>query len=520
MKIKSITAFLAIAIMTFAVDAENNLPSDSSRFTISYKTNTEVNVGSGEFAPYYISSNRYGTLTQPISVSERASIYKPLDSEQRFSYAFGADAIAMYSKPTDYLRFNTDINSLEKNSQRPAPVWLQQLWGEVKWRGMFLLIGMKENDRSIFDNSLSSGDITLSNNARPVPQIRIGFIDFQNIPFTNGWVQIQGEVAYGKFLDSNWLKNHYNRYNSFVTTSTWMHYKRCYFRTKPDERFSLTVGLQHASQFGGYTDRFYDGKLVSHTGEKVKFKDFLNVFVQRQGKNDGIAAGDEAYYVGNHLGSWDLQLRYRFNNFNLTAYMQSPWEDGSGIGKLNGWDGVWGLRYESLQTGIISSAVVEYFDFTNQSGPIHWAPGDHANTQVPGQATGADDYYNNFAYNGWSYYGMSLGSPLMKSTIYNTDGYLHYTDNRIRGFHIGVEGNILGNVDYRLLAGWRMSLGTPFIPTAKQLNNTSMMIEGSYKFPKISGLKIIGQVAFDAGNLYGNNFGILATLGYSGKLSF
>jgi len=508
-----------MAILTGMVSCMAAASADSTRFALHYKAETMVNISSGDFAPYYMASNNAGVLTQPVTVMERAQLYRPIDTNERFSYSFGVDAVADWSKATDYERY--EAGAFHHLAQRPAYVWLQQLWGEVKWRGVFLTVGMKENDRSIFDGPLSSGDITLSNNARPIPQGRIGFIDFQDIPFTNGWVQIQGEIAYGKFADSNWLKNHYNYYNSFITTGVWFHYKRCYFRTNPEARFSVTVGMQHASQFGGYTDYYRKGELVSHSGSKVKFGDFLKVFVQSSGNKSNGGSGDEVYYYGNHLGSWDLQLRYRFDFGSLTAYMQSPWEDGSGIGKLNGWDGVWGLKYESADTdGWVRSALVEYIDFTNQSGPMHWAPGDVPGTQVPGQASGADDYYNNFAYNGWANYGMSLGTPLLKSPVYNRDGYMHFTDNRVRGFHVGIEGILPGGVEYRLLGGYRTSWGTPFIPAQEKRHDTSMMLEGAYTFPKVPGLSIKGQIAFDAGSLYGNNFGIMASVSYSGKIAF
>ena len=97
--------------------------------------------------------------------------------------------------------------------------------------------------------------------------------------------------------------------------------------------------------------------------------------------------------------------------------MESPWEDGSGIGKLNGFDGLYGIEYSSGNKSIINGAVVEYLDFTNQSGPIHWAPNDFPGTTIKVQATGADDYYNNYAYNGYQYYGMSIGSPFIKSPL-------------------------------------------------------------------------------------------------------
>ena len=95
--------------------------------------------------------------------------------------------------------------------------------------------------------------------------------------------------------------------------------------------------------------------------------------------------------------------------------------------------------------------VVEYIDFMNQSGPIHWAPGDFPGTSLVSQATGSDDYYNNKTYNSYANYGLVLGTPVIMSPIYNTDGQILCLNNRMRGFHIGAEGSISPKVDYRVL---------------------------------------------------------------------
>ncbi len=52
---------------------------------------------------------------------------------------------------------------------------IQQLYGEIKYRGVFVEAGMKEHDSPILPQSLTSGDLVESGNARPIPQIRAGF---------------------------------------------------------------------------------------------------------------------------------------------------------------------------------------------------------------------------------------------------------------------------------------------------------------------------------------------------------
>lgn len=483
---------------------------------LEWEATTEVNVGTGTFTPYYIMSNNSDRVTQAFDVQERAKLWHPLDLSRRFSYSFGVEALAGVSSKADYTRYDATDAEWVKNPQRPAVIRLQQLWGEVKYRGVFLSVGMRDNDRSLFDSPLYSGDITLSNNARGIPQVRAGFIDFQNIPFTRGWVQIQGELSWGKFMDSKWLENHFNYYNSFITTDVWMHYKRLYLRTNPDKPFSFTVGMQHAVQFGGNRRIYQNGQCVEQYSYSHGFKDFFNVLLPNQGSGT-----DDNYYEGNHLGSWDISMRYRFSSgAEIRATIQKPWEDGSGIGWLNGFDGVWGLEYKAAAPGWISSAAVQYIDFTNHSGPMHWDPGDFSGTPIGGEATGADNYYNNATYDGWSYYGMALGTPFIKSPIYNTDGYLRFTDNRLRGFQIGIEGTPVTGLNYRMLFSWRKSWGTPFEPRLHKAEATCMLIEAEHVFRAVPALSLKGQVAFDAGKLYGNRFGVAVSLTYKGRLTF
>lgn len=486
-----------------------------SDYPLEWEAGTTVNAGTRTFAPYYIMSNRDGRLTQAYGAMENAKLWRPLDRSHRFSYSFGVEVVAGISSNADYVRYNAADAMWTENAEHPAPVWLQQLWAEVKYRGVFLNVGMRDNDRSLFDSELYPGDITLGNNARGIPQIRVGFIDFQNIPLTRGWVQIQGELAFGKFMDDSWLENHYNYYNSFITTDVWMHYKRLYLRSNPQKPFAVTVGMQHAAQFGGHKRIYQKGECIQEYTYTHGFKDFINIFVPSQG-----VGTDDDYYQGNHLGSWDIQLRYRFSSgAELTAAIQKPWEDGSGIGWLNGFDGIWGLEYRAASPGWLTAAAVQYLDFTNQSGPMHWDEGDFPGTTVGGEATGADNYYNNFTYNGWSNLGMALGTPFIKSPIYNTDGYLCFTDNRVRGFQIGVMGTPLPGLNYRMLLSWRKSWGTPFDPRLHRAEATCMMLEAEHVFRTAPGLSIKGQVAFDAGHLYGNRFGMAVCLTYKGRLT-
>lgn len=471
---------------------------------------TMVNLSTGDFAPYYIMSNHADLIQQGIGVQEYGSVSK-LMGTGRFAWSAGASALAGYTSSVDYERYDATSGVFTKTGRHPGRVSLRELWAAVKWRSVFLMAGMNGNHTPVIGSTIGSGDLVMSRNARPIPQVRAGFMNFKDIPFTNGWVQIFGDIAYGKFTDSGYLKDHFNYYNSFLTTGVYMQYSRAYFRIGAHQNLTGTIGMQHATQFGGTWQTYFHGVQNGNEKNTVKAKDFINAFFPWTGGNSSIK-GEEAYFNGNHIGSWDVAIDYRLPGGKGTVgfYVQSPWEDGSGIGKLNGLDGVWGLRYEAPQCGcpVLSKAVVEYIDFTNQSGPMHWAPGDYPDADIPGQATGADDYYNNYMYNGWANYGMAIGSPFIKSPVYNTDGYQRFTDNRLRGFHAAAEGYITPALTWQAAISYRTSWGTPLLPSSEIRHDTSMMLGANWDMPgSMSHWSLGGTLAFDAGSLYGDNFG-------------
>ena len=498
------------------------LTENSNDFQMNGRIEGIFAVGNGNFAPYYIASNNHGLLTQSKDALLRFSLNKQPDKSRRFSYGFGIDFITGYTSSVDYLRYSSAETAegmavsngwLTPHAKHPSRIWLQQLYGEVRYRGVFLTVGMKEHSSALLNTSLSSGDLIESGNARPIPEVRVGFNDFQNIPFTKGWLQIQGEISYGKMTDNAWIRDHYNYYNNHINQGAIYSYKRCYFRTKPSERFSATFGMQVGAFFGGESS-WYDNGVFTQKREFSKgLKQFIKMFLPTDG---GVE-----YYTGSSLGSWDVVFRYRLNNGSLLkAYMQKPWEDGSGIGFLNGFDGIWGIEFSAAQKGLINGAVIEYLDFTNQSGPFHWDPDDYPGTTITNRAEGADDYYFNHEYNAYANYGMAIGSPFMVSPIYNTDGYLQFTANRVRGFHIGVSGNLCNELSYRLLGGYRRAWGSGRIPFISPKDDTSLMVEATYSPRNVKMLTIKAAFGLDHGELYGNTAGGMITISLNGLIKF
>lgn len=500
---------------TFADDYPLDEAFSRPGYAIDYKAEAIFTAAGKEFAPYFLVSNRHGILTQANNALLRLGVSRDLDLSQRFSYGFGASFVTGISSSTGYSRYNPDSKSPEVISRRPSSIFLQELYGVVKYRAVYLEAGLREHSSALLSAQLSSGDLVESGNSRPIPQVRAGFLDFVDVPFTQGWLQIQGVISYGKFTDNGWMKSHYNYYNSHINLGALYTYKRCYFRIAPRQQFSFTLGMQTAGMFGGTTTYYRQGVLYKTEKWSRSISTFFKMFLPLRGQ------GSE-YYEGNSLGSWDLMARYRFaNGATLKAYLQKPFEDGSGIGWLNGFDGLWGVQYTAANpNSILSEAVVEYLDFRNQSGPIHWSPDDNPGTTLGSHTDGGDQYYNNAMSNAYMNYGMSIGTPFLPAPIYNLDGYPCYVHNRIRGFHIGLAGNIIPQLRYRLLCSWREGWGDSRIPTTYRVHDTSVMAEARYDFAGVPGLSVKGAVAYDNGNMFSSGFGGEVGVTYSGTLFF
>lgn len=500
------------AIIVLAAYLANTADTAAAEFE--YEVSVAANASSGEFAPYMIGSWKNGRIDAAKGVWHSGRIEKLTSLDTRFSWGAGVEYIfGNGADAVNYDRFNAADNRWTTTSYQASPVRLQQLYGELKFRGAYLIAGMKERSSSgIVDDDLSSGDLVRSNNARPIPGVAAGFVDFQNIPFTNGWVQIDGEIMYGRFTDTDFRKGTFNYYSGLLGYSNCFTYKRCYFRTNPNMPFSVTVGMQAAGEFAGHAEYYSYGKKTNEDKRKFQIKDIFDMFFPIEGSGEG-------YYKGNSLGSWDLNARYDFRNGStLTAYFEWPWEDGSGIGKATGWDGLWGIEYYFAREGALSKILFEYFDFTNQSGPIHFSPEhDYTNPPIQQNISGGDNYYNNDFYGPYCNYGMSIGSPFPLSPVYNTNGYPGFERNRCRGFHAAAEGYISDEWKYKVMFSYQQAGGMGREPAREILSDTSAKISAHWTPANVlQGLSINAELAFDKGKLRGDNFGALIGISYTG----
>ena len=455
-------------------------------------------VGSNDFAPFYMASNTRGKVTQSKNLLLDVMLSHKMDTTRRFSYSWGVEALGGVSSEVGYMRYNPETQRFGDIDRRPPAVWLQQLYGEVKWRSLFLSVGLKDEQSMIVDPVLSTGDICLSNNARPIAAARAGFIEYQNIPLTKGWVQISGCISFGMFTENNWIHDHFNYWAGKYCDNRLWAYKNIYFRTKPTKPFFVTIGMQNPGLWGGTTHQYGSGRLVESVKNGHGWSEFFSMLIPHENVNNR-----EGHYVGDQKGSWDLKATYRFRDSStLSAYFQWFWEDGSAMAKRNGMDGLWGLEYKRPGRGWINGAVFEYFDFTNMSGPLHYALQEHPDGVINVAAGGNDNYYNNWFYGPFSNYGMCIGNSLVMGSIYYRNGIYEMRTNRVRAFHIGITGSVGREVDWLIKFNYRTAYGrSQTYDLLHRRHATSFLAQADWKMSKVPGLTLTAQFAVDHGKL-------------------
>lgn len=486
------------------------------------EANVEVNLGSGDgnFAPLYLRSNRFGKISQAQNAQIDIRTGHNLDLSKKFDFAWGVEALGGYSNRVDYRKWNSETGEWTDNPQRPALIWLQQLFAEIKWRGLFLSVGLKDRGSYFVDNSLSSGDLIWSGNSRAIPEVRIGFVDFQNIPFTRNFLQFDVCLSYGKFADADWVNSHFDYYNGKRNPNPLWTYKRIALRTNPEKPFFFHAAIQMTGIFGGMTYYYSDGKMTEAVDNYNGAQDFIKILLPFWSDSR------EGYRVGDTKGTWDFAAQYRFKTGeSLRAYVQWPWEDSSGIIKKNGFDGLWGIEFKTGRRSIVTGVVAEYIDLTHMSGPLIYDP-NHFNTpengfNLPNKVGGRDGYYNNSYYRPYVNYGFNMGTPMVQGLLFYTgdepyvkdDGFLPYF--RVRGFHLALSGAIGANFDYVIKYSHRKAWGdTNKLTLIHPTEGDSFMAGFEYTVPALPGLSFGASIAVDHGSMPNNSYGALLTVNY------
>ena len=447
-------------------------------------------VASGTFAPLWLTSNRYGLASvEPFSNYERASIERPIecDDARRWGIGYGLDVAVAFGHTRTFV--------------------LEQAYVEGRYHKLSITLGAKQQPIEARDVELTSGGLSLGANARPIPQARLD-IDWFSIPGTKGWWQWKLHGSYGFTTDGRWQADWHagnERYNRHVL----YHEKALFWRFGRVDVLPLTYefGLQMAAQFGGTT---YNGSGRSFT-EPTTFhhphglRAFWNVLTcQGSDQTDGLQPNTS----GNTLGSYVMELKYHGQRWQARAYFERFFEDQSMLTVQYGIrDMLIGGDVRLPENRFISKAALEFITTTNQSGAVY-----HDRTpNIYDKMNGRDNYYNHQLYAGWQHYGLTLGSPLLTSPLYNEafghEGVLKFYNNRLKAWHLAITGDPSEEWHWRTMLTFTRNWGTYDAPFEDRLRQTYAMAEATYSPHWARGWQATLAVGLDHGKVIGNSVG-------------
>lgn len=455
-----------------------------------YQIETSATLSGGEHTPFWLVANKHGLSSiRKNNAYLDAGIFRDLEKDKDFSYGFGLEMVGA--------------------SRFTSKFFIQQAYADLRYHWLELSIGSKERGSELKNDQLSSGGMTFSTNARPIPQVRISIPEYTPVPFTKQWLHVKGHIAYGKFTDDKFQERFTDGRSKF-TKETFYHSKAAFLKVENEKTpLSVELGIEMAAQFGG--DCYFPDGTVIRTPNK--FKDFLKVFIPSGGGSDA-SESDQINILGNHLGSYTAAVGYRFPTWKVKAYYEHFFEDRSGMVFTYGmWkDALIGLEVTLPQNRYVTSVVGEYIHTKHQSGAFHYLDG------FDKPFTGADNYYNNGQYAGWEHWGMGLGNPLLTAPIYNSDGDLSFKSNRVKGFHLGLNGSPTSEIDYRILVSVVKHWGTYGAPFQTIRRNHNGLLEVTYKPQQLNGWSFALAGAADGGDMLGNSWGGMLTIRKTGLI--
>ncbi|WP_062179985.1 capsule assembly Wzi family protein [Dysgonomonas macrotermitis] len=500
-KTKYYFSFLALFFMGSLAaqnvsENENRLKNDTARVAICgfvprqyndvpdgflVKAETMGTFSDGDFAPFWLTNNQFG-----LGSAETNKEYLRINSLLNRNYGSGNSNVLL----------SVGIDMLVSHNLQ-SDFYFHQLYADLKYKKALLSVGAKERYSLFKNKDLSTGGMTLSANARPIPQVEVSIPDFITVPYTKGYLQFMGGLSYGWFGDDKFKRKNVD--DGYYAEKVLYHRKYGFLKFEKVPEWSFIVGAEMDTQWGGH---FY------HAGEywekgSAKIGDFFKVLLPMKGGGDSNLT-DRQNIVGNVYGSTHFIVSHKRKDFTVKAYHEHFFEDHSGLFFKNMPDGLYGIEVNLNKKGWLTGILFEYLHTKDQSGPFLWDKND----AIPVQVSGGDNYYNHVDYASLTNYGFVLGNPLLTSPIYNKGQSLTVYNTRLSSFNGGISGYIISDLKYRALVTYSRSWGTPFVPSRSIRNQFSSMLETVYTNRNLRDWTFSGAVAYDNSNMVGDNVGV------------
>ena len=433
-------------------------------------------VGAAEGVPHWLKRMRWGTVQE--------NLYQSITGvEVREEIAVGA------------FRFQAEADLQATLSSSPVGR-IRELYAAIGYGPLFFRAGVfRQTLGYTAPVELSSGSMSVSGNAAPVPRLQLFTPGFVPLPFTDEILAFSGGLSHG------WLTG------ERAVTLPLLHEKWLYMQLQRKRVFRARFGLIHHAQWGG-----------QGTGTvPATFDNYWRVFFARSGGADA-SQSDQINRVGNALGTWDANFTLFFDSWEITLYRHFFFEDGdAGFTTFDIIEnGLSGVQLAFTESRLIQTIVFETLWTRYQSG-------EHHDLGFLGRPdfilSGRDSYYDHGAYlSGWTHRNDILGTSLFETT--GKDGSLRIASNRVIAWHTGIAGTLAPRLLYRVLSTLTQHYPA-YAPATLVTEQEKLKLQWYHylgvtlKNPfGIERVDLSAGLAFDHGRLFGERYGAELTLRY------
>ncbi len=368
--------------------------------------------------PFWQRSLQYGQT--PIQSNAAVFIVKhqKIDNyAKKTGWKYGLEATAWGGKTNDFILTQAYISGRYKK-------W--ELWA-----------GRRKEVYGIGDTSNTSGFYAWSGNSTPTPKIQLGTRDYINL--FKGWIGVHMTYSHG------WLDNQGSVINSYL------HQKTLYGRIgKPNSLFSAFGGLNHNATWGGESKVKTGGIFDTYPSSLNTYFYVVTLLKDRNVvKIDSNSTWDDTNgFYGNHLGSFDMAIKYQPNWGEVLLYKQTAYETGRAMSLAQFNDGLVGLSLKLKRFKAINSVTFEHLYTANQGNFISGFA-KLFNIRDP-HLSEIENYFNNTR-GGWQYLGKGIGTPLIiidRESIQG-GGNTFYM-NAVKSYYVGIKGELPHLINYHI----------------------------------------------------------------------
>ena len=406
-------------------------------------------LSSGNQLPFWMTSNQFGLMPEGSGGLALVQAGTQYDAAKAFQWKWGVSLAGNYDRSPIRSGMTTGGAGMTQNEQGTADfnLMVDELYASAKWKVFRLDAGMKRVDLDFYgagtptlgSMSTTGGNVVWSGNARTMPGYLIT-VD----PFSLGKRKIVW--LYGAFGDYKTLDNRY-------VQDALVHRTKLFMMIKITPRLDFRFGVDHIGIWGGTHPSYGEMPIT------------LDNYVRMLLGHRGGWSNDQHNTIGNQLGGEVLRLDWRGNGWKATLQHDIPYEDRSGMRFENFPDGVNTLWFGfDKKDRWISDVVYEYQYTMWQSGTMHLKSEELV-------LRGGDNYFNNGDYcSGWTYYGRTVGDPLMVPKGTHTEKWTGRNlvkgveNNRLKAHHISVAGKLFKTLPYKMMLTYSRNYGTYWAP--------------------------------------------------------